>query len=81
MQVGNWLTTIGFAEYRDVFLENDIHGSHLLDLTKVCLVCLVQHSYLTIEAQDDLKELVDRLGHRMSIAKAIERLQESDVNC
>jgi SH3/ankyrin repeat-containing protein len=59
-QVSEWLSHIGFAEYSDVWEENDIHGEHLLGLDK-----------------DDLRELgVTALGHRKTIAKAINTLSE-----
>lgn len=60
-QVAIWLKSVGFAQYVDNFVENEIEGSHLLELGK-----------------NDLKEDLEiaRLGHRMSILKAIESLRD-----
>lgn len=33
--VGAWLDSLGLGEYRSAFMENQIEGSHLLDMDKV----------------------------------------------
>lgn len=57
-EVADWLVTINMSDYKNDFLENEISGEHLIALTK-----------------DDLGELgVKRLGHKMTILKAVEKL-------
>ncbi|XP_022111184.1 SH3 and multiple ankyrin repeat domains protein 3-like isoform X4 [Acanthaster planci] len=56
--VGLWLTSLNLSEHRRSFEENEIAGEHLSALTK-----------------DDLQELgVVRMGHRLTISKAIKQL-------
>ncbi|XP_038073650.1 protein shank-like isoform X2 [Patiria miniata] len=56
--VGLWLTSLNLSEHRPSFEENEIAGEHLSALTK-----------------DDLQELgVGRMGHRLTISKAVQRL-------
>lgn len=57
--VGLWLDQLQLGEYKDSFTDNAISGEHLTALDK-----------------DDLSELgVKRLGHRMTIIKALQKLQ------
>ncbi|XP_041452510.1 SH3 and multiple ankyrin repeat domains protein 3-like isoform X4 [Lytechinus variegatus] len=57
--VGNWLEELNLGEYKDSFSDNAISGDHLTSLGK-----------------DDLSELgVKRLGHRLTIIKALQKLQ------
>ncbi|KAL5259667.1 hypothetical protein ACHWQZ_G009945 [Mnemiopsis leidyi] len=59
--VAEWLTGLGLGEYKDIFLENDISGPNLLDLTKADLKELG----------------VTKLGHRITLTKEIKsRLSE-----
>ena len=56
--VCKWLTDLGMGTYTGVFTENEIVGGHLPDLEK-----------------EDLQELgVTRLGHRLTIEKALKNL-------
>ena len=56
--VGQWLASLQLAEHQGSFEENEITGEHLRALTK-----------------EDLQELgVSRMGHRMTITKAIQQL-------
>ncbi|XP_071791706.1 uncharacterized protein [Asterias amurensis] len=55
--VGLWLIGLNMSEHRSSFEENEITGEHLSSLSK-----------------DDLQELgVGRLGHRLTIMKAIQQ--------
>lgn len=57
-EVADWLVAIKMSDYKNDFLENEISGEHLIALTK-----------------DDLGELgVKRLGHKMTILKAVQNL-------
>jgi hypothetical protein len=56
--VRDWLTSIGMAEHGDLFRENDIRGSNLLELTK----------------EDLRELGVKKLGHRMTITNEVNRL-------
>ncbi|XP_072165479.1 uncharacterized protein [Diadema setosum] len=59
-EVGDWLEGLQLGEYRENFVENAISGDHLTSLGK-----------------DDLSELgVRRLGHRLTIIKALQKLQK-----
>jgi len=56
--VCKWLKDLGMEAYTGVFSENEIVGSHLPDLNK-----------------EDLQELgITRLGHRLTIEKALKKL-------
>jgi len=59
-RVGDWLESLGFAEYQPMFYENEIEGKHLLDMTK----------------DDLKELGVSILGHRLTILKAINQLKE-----
>ena len=55
--VGLWLISLNMSEHRSSFEENEISGEHLSGLSK-----------------EDLQELgVGRLGHRLTIMKAIQQ--------
>lgn len=58
--VGKWLQTIGLEVYRDIFIEEEINGFVLVELT---------HDNL----KNDLH--VEKLGHRLTILKAISLLK------
>ncbi len=58
MEVGDWLSSLNLNEHRDTFINNDITGELLLDMTKEELIELG----------------VSSLGHRMSILKAVKKL-------
>eukprot|EP00041_Stephanoeca_diplocostata_P031118 m.962348 g.962348 ORF g.962348 m.962348 type:complete len:1268 (+) comp23890_c0_seq1:180-3983(+) len=57
--VGDWLDSIGLGAYRSIFMENEIKGSHLLDLDKADLKELN----------------VNLLGHRLTMFKSIKVLR------
>ena len=57
--VSDWLDELNLGEYKESFTDNAISGEHLTSLGK-----------------DDLSELgVKRLGHRLTIIKALQKLQ------
>jgi len=58
-EVGQWLDYINMGQYKESFVDNDIQGSHLSDLTKDDL------SELGIK----------KLGHRLTIDDAIGKLR------
>ena len=57
-EVGDWLEFLNLGQYKNTFLENDIKGYHLSDLTKDELRELG----------------VEKLGHRKTIDDAIKKL-------
>ena len=60
LDITNWLKNIGFEMYCDIFLNEEINGSVLLELT---------NEYL----KNDLH--INKLGHRITILKAINSLK------
>eukprot|EP00051_Salpingoeca_urceolata_P011584 m.143926 g.143926 ORF g.143926 m.143926 type:complete len:1354 (-) comp17177_c1_seq1:132-4193(-) len=60
VQVADWVDQLGFPQYRPNFEDNDIHGRHLLELSK----------------DDLKELEIQRLGHRMTIFKGIEQLRQ-----
>ena len=61
-QTSEWLRTSGFEEHIEAFVENDIDGSALLELTQE-------------ELKDDLK--IGSFGKRKAIVREIEKLKPS----
>ena len=58
-EVGFWLDYINMGQYKESFLENDIQGLHLADLSK----------------DDLSELGVKKLGHRLTIDDAIGKLR------
>lgn len=59
--VSEWLDHLSLSQYKDTFLENDIEGKHLTDLSK--------------EELKELG--VKKIGHRMTLDDAIHKLRNS----
>lgn len=60
-EVGKWLMEIGFPQYKETFLQNDINGKFLSELTEEHLRQLQ----------------INSLGHRLAILDAIKELHKS----
>ncbi|XP_076819198.1 uncharacterized protein LOC143464965 isoform X4 [Clavelina lepadiformis] len=58
--VGNWLDNLGMGMYGQVFMENEIDGSHLPDLGK--------------EELQELG--VTRVGHRLTLERSLKKLKK-----
>lgn len=60
-EVGEWLDHLSLGQYKTTFLENDIEGKHLIDLSKDELKELG----------------ISKIGHRMTIDDAINKLKNT----
>lgn len=58
-EVGQWLEYLNMGQYKESFVENDIQGSHLVELSK----------------EDLSELGVKKLGHRLTIDDAIGKLR------